>query len=271
MPVSITSLNANDQITNSRGVINTNFTNGKNATETLEGTVGTIGTDLDTLENTVTDLDTDVGTLNDTVSGLGGSSAYLGLDLFIPAISSLTWVNQGGATASEDDSVFTLHCPAQSSDNGRVLASSLTGSGYEFVVGCLIGMHPNNYSSCGVVLRNSTTGTIVLYTISNDGGLSVSRWNSLSSFASNQVQLPYGAIGKAIFLRVTDATGSRVFSVSFDGRAYMDIHTEANNVWVGAPGGGACDQIGVFANTNNSSISPSTITVFHFKLDVLPG
>ena len=247
MPVTITSLNSSDQITDSRAVINTNFTNTKNAVESLETTV-------------------------DGLSGGGGSSLTFGISpLVVPAVSELTWVNQGGAQAVEyEGHGFVLKVPAQGSDNIRGVITALTAN-YAFIVGCVTTLLPTNYSGAGIMMRNSTTGAIILYSIGNDGVLTISRWSSATAYGTTPASISLSANGKPIFLRITDGTGSRVYSYSFDGREFLDCYTEANNAHVGAPGVGACDQIGVGSTTNNGSTSPAHLSVFHLQLSGLPG
>lgn len=253
MPVTITTINDSDQITNSRTVINTNFTNAKNAVETLESTVDDLSTTVDGLAG-------------------GGPSLTFGITpLVVPAVSGLTWVNQGSAQAVEyEGHGFVLKAPAGAGDNIRMLTTALTAN-YEFVTGCVSTLFPVNYSGVGIGMRNSTTGTIVLFSIGNEGNLTVSRWTNLTSFSTTQATLTLHTNGKPIFLRVTDGTGSRVFSYSFDGREFLDCYSEANNAHVGSPGVGACDQIGIAATTNNGSAAPAHLSVFHYQLSGLPG
>lgn len=270
MPVTITTINTGDQITNSRAVINTNFTNTKNAVETLEGTVTTIGSDLNTLEDTVGGLETTVSTLSDTVAGLSDPSVYMALNTSVPATNTLTWINQGGASVTEYANFgFVLMVPASSENNIRGVCSSLTASGYAMTAGTITNIHTTNYSGTGIIMRNTTTGNIMLYGVGNDGVLAVSRWNGLASFSQVMSSITIQGIGKPIFLRVTDGTGSRVYSYSFDGRVFIDMFSEANNAWIGAPGAGANNQIGVFVNVNNISTAPGYISIFHYELAAL--
>lgn len=196
------------------------------------------------------------GTWAVPAGGGGGSSGFSLFGLSLPASappsqSTLTWVNQGSATASDSYGGIFMSAPGSSSVNLRCLAKSTPATPYSFTIAALLDMYGANYGSIGIVLRDSATGKLITFTAGGysggftNGGVSYysspTLWNSNASTVGG-VPYPW------TFLRVTDNGTTFTFALSSNGQDFTNVvYSASRTAWLANP-----NQIGIFVDSENS-------------------
>jgi len=169
-----------------------------------------------------------------------------------PATGTLTWVNQGTGTVSNNSyGGWHLNAPAGvGSDNNRMLVTSIPGTTpWSFVCRVNVLTLNVNYVVGGMVIRESATGKF--YRLGwGTGGIEVTRWSGPSSFASNDMAPT--AVSHSTPIRwgkiAYDGTNI-VFAISHDGLNWMQLRSVGKAAFFSS----GPDQIGVIANANQAS------------------
>lgn len=152
-----------------------------------------------------------------TVDASGGSGAgYYSSLTAPPAGSTLTWVNQGGASFTDLSSpgALRMDAPSSATTNYRLLVKTLPTTPFTFTIAVLISCKNANYTAASIIFRESSTGKFFIFGIGVNTGLSLftQNFNSATSFNAN-VTAP-ALISTTIFsysllfLRVTDNGGA---------------------------------------------------------------
>lgn len=107
---------------------------------------------------------------------------------------------------------------------------------------------PNDYSGCGVILRDSVGGRLVSFTTRGNVSLAVDYWNSLSGFNSE----PYGfnppVRAYFPFWRIRKTGSDLEWMLSPDGVSYVQIWTASATAFLANPP----DQIGFGGQYNRN-------------------
>jgi hypothetical protein len=176
----------------------------------------------------------------------GMSGATNGLD------ARWNWRNQSTATATFTKAGWlTLSCPAQSSDNWRILEIAAMADGtYE----ALISIEGSDTSAGAVryagavVLVDGTNGDFYAVGKANEGGslvISVQRWSSVTSWGANEKILNNpGYLANRLYVRVVKASTTLDFWASEDGIGWTKLVTVSDSVSV--------DRIGVAVSENGN-------------------
>src|SRR6185369_515309 len=111
-----------------------------------------------------------------TWTGSVWAAAYLATPVTIPpAVSALTWVNQGGATTDETVGGIYLEIPASGSPNLRSLVKTLPAcpGGSTFTIGLQNYMQGANFVHNGIYIRDSGTNRTIIFGPGYNGGYQV--------------------------------------------------------------------------------------------------
>lgn len=168
-----------------------------------------------------------------------------------PASNTLTWVNQGSASVSNNSyGGWHLNAPAVgASDNNRMLVTSIPGSTpWSFIVRLNVLTLSVNYVDAGLVIRESSTGKF--YRLAwGVGGIEVTRWSGPGSFAANEMA-PTPVYGTPIRWGKIAYDGTNiVFSVSHDGLNWLQLRSVGKTSYFTT----GPDQVGIVANANQAS------------------
>lgn len=165
-----------------------------------------------------------------------------------PAISTLTWVNQGAGTASETNGGIYMYNPADSNDNWRMLLKTLTAP-YTLTV-AMINHYANfNYHCSGLVWRQASDGKLVTwgYSAEGDGVLRSSKWNSATNWSAGYYASNATHLQGPLFLRMEDDNVNRIISWSTDGQNFRVSHTVGRTDFMTAT------QVGIGINCTHAS------------------
>jgi len=171
--------------------------------------------------------------------GGGGSPGWFGQYNFTPPVpASMTWVNQGSATASSTAAGIFMTAPAATGSNLRFLSQSVT-SGYTATVSFVPTFTPLvNQIGNGLILYDSVSGKAVQFNYliqasSPTVSFEIEKWNTVTgSYNSNYTNIALPSLAYFISLRVRDDGTNRRFSVSFDGVNFTQIYSVSRTDFV---------------------------------------
>ncbi len=186
----------------------------------------------------------------------------------VPLVDTgFSWVNQGDSTLTVTSTSTTLYIPASGSANQRLRVRAAPSTPYTIVAGFRGAAILANYGQLSpIVLRESGTGEIITFSIGVTGGpaafgVTVSRWNSPTSYNGNYAPHAWALLGtdNAFFFKLEDNGTNRIFSVSIDGgRVFYEVMSVASTDFLVA------DEIGFGANSENNT--PMILELLHWKV-----
>lgn len=171
-----------------------------------------------------------------------------------PAVSGWTWVNQGGATATDDRDGILLTCPAGTGNNFRALVRSAPGTPYTVTAAFLMAFPAVNFNSAGLIFRQSSDGKMATLSIANAvKDFALIKMNSATSYSGANysggfTQAP--TMGPLLWFRIADNGTNRICSWSPDGRNWVQIHSVGRTDFLTA------DQVGFYGEAVNASYGP---------------
>ncbi len=154
----------------------------------------------------------------------GGGGGGTGLPIPYPEavppglVSSWEWVSQGTASAADFSGGIALTAPNLAGTSWRVLKKQAPASPpYSITAAYLLQRRSAGFTRSGIVLRESATGRLETWGMSNDSSRSHDHWSSLTSWASGDS--PINAAGvPVLFLRVRNDGSNLIYSTSAIGR-----------------------------------------------------
>ena len=170
-----------------------------------------------------------------------------------PAVSGLSWVNQGSATAVETFGGIIIKAPSSGSVNHRMLVKSKTGN-YTFTIGIQPIGFQNNFFHMGMVIRESSTGKFSKYGPwgLSTGGLSVDNYTNATTYSGTTPKSQQGWWNIKYLQVVKDSTNYTFYaadSISVLGTGESQFYQVAvASLFSGA----TFDQIGITVDTENS-------------------
>jgi hypothetical protein len=176
--------------------------------------------------------------------GQGGTGLYRQVMSATPTSASTgltNWLNQGSATVS--DSAVGLNITAPSSgSSANASARFMAAPSTPYTITALIAAtrDSNNYSGVGIGWYDGSNKLHLLSYIIQGGGapfLEVEKWNSATSWNSNDYGTNKNAFSQPIWLRIRDDGSNVSFAFSQDGANFLQIFTVAKaSGWLGASG-----------------------------------
>ncbi len=189
-------------------------------------------------------------------TGGGGGAA---LNVFgvlvsaVPTVASLTWQNQGAATAANQSNGIYMFAPASSGDNIRALVkSSYPSTPYTFTLGECLNYSLVNYAQGGICISDGTK--YVVFGVGYNGGnalCAVQYWTNASSFSSSPASLTIRD-SQFIWLRVLDNGTNLIFSVSPNGIDFSTVIATVARTAFLTP-----SKVGIYLNVTNATHSMS--------------
>jgi hypothetical protein len=119
-----------------------------------------------------------------------------------------------------------------------------------------------NYSSMGLILRESSSGKFLHYGFHhNNNVLLVSyKWSSPTAFNSNYFERGISTLsypGQPVFLKISDDNTNRIFSISFDGTNFFNVYTVGRTDFI------TSDEVG-FGLESGQTAYPTGMKVLHW-------
>lgn len=167
-----------------------------------------------------------------------------------PAVSGLTWINQGGASADDTKGGIAIYAPATGSTSLRCLVKSKTGN-YTFTIGQVQMGRMNNFLLTGLILRESGSGKIVKFGTwsNNPPGLGVEYFTNATTFSSAPKEEDQFYQLETSFFQVVKDNTNWTFNFSKDGQHFAQFYQVAV---ASLFSGMVPDQIGVCVDDENS-------------------
>ncbi len=203
-------------------------------------------------------------------ASIGGSStgSYFGLwNYTVPLLTNLTWVNQGGATATQGTNYLNVVDPAVTGDHWRLLTQTVPGVPYTLTIGFTPFIQPVQASQVGICLYDSGSGKIVTWQYAYNTGLAGGSYNLADLHYTNTTT--YSATGFAAafspslnsmyFLRVQDNGTNRLLSTSLDGINWTQQFSEGRTTFL------TPTDVGVCADAANTT-SPAGMLIGHYSV-----
>lgn len=153
-----------------------------------------------------------------------------------PVLGSLTWGNQGPATATANaGGALYVFSSSTTSDNLRFLYKAAPATPWTFVIG-VVGNITFANMLAGILLRESSSGKLISWgigpnSVSTQAGAAVSKWSSYTGFSAS-----YISVGNTIFppiswLSAEDDGTNLSWSCSIDGQNFRRILQEPRGDW----------------------------------------
>jgi hypothetical protein len=173
-----------------------------------------------------------------------------------PAVSGLTWVNQGTATAVETYGGTYMEVPANTA-NQRMLVDSVTAP-YVITVGLLVNQPIPVNQQVGLVFRQSSDGKLV--TFGQSTSLVINKWTNPTTWSANYIVLARTgyAGGTVLWLRVEDNSTNRICYISSDGQNWLQVHSIGRTDFLTA------DQVGWGVYNENTTYKAGA-TLIHWE------
>jgi hypothetical protein len=147
-----------------------------------------------------------------------------------------TWFNQAGSviTVPVSGDAMNLHVPNSGSNNISGQTTPASGT-YTFLLGLRPNLSPGNFSQVGLVLTDGTN-YIIIRCNNNNGALDIWQWIGIGTPSTNLVisgaPQTFVLSSGILFLRVTEASGTRSYAYSFDGLNFYTFYTEATGTFL---------------------------------------
>jgi hypothetical protein len=202
-------------------------------------------------------------------SGIPGYSATFAAP---PLVASLSWVNQGTATATDDAGTMLFTANGPTANDRRLLVQAAPATPYTFTVG----LHPGfdivgaNTPIVGIVSRESSTGKFVEFIQYSPANNTIHLGNDkftnpttpAGGYADGAVQ-PIVTGSTPVWLRVVDDGANLTWYYSANGREFFqwDQRSRTDHM-AGGP-----NQIGLVADSYGGAAGTKVkARIFHFYL-----
>lgn len=183
-----------------------------------------------------------------SVGGGGASGQHWERNPTIPHAVNFTWVNQGGATATDvpdNNSVF-LSGPLGAGDNVRSIVVTAPAAPFTITIrmDCL---SRTDFVTMGIVLRNSGNSRLLVLGPTTNGSVSmgITRYTNNTTFSATTINGPAYYVPK--WLRASVTTTTVTFQFSEDGNSWQTLGTETRASFITT-----INQIGVAVNAPNT-------------------
>ena len=168
-----------------------------------------------------------------------------------------TWVNQGGATLTNESWGVLLEETSTSTsvNHLRCKVNAFPVGDFTAYARFTRAWFSQNFIAAGIVIRESATGKLVILRIGGDqsaGKIGVDKYTDADTGVGALFQSNTDVEPGVFWLKVTYVSGSTpnyVFSISYDGNAWNDIAIMNKTTFFTTNG----DQIGIFINTVQQS------------------
>lgn len=195
-----------------------------------------------------------------------------------PDQSLFSWVNQSSATISTTygPSVLTTPAPGGAGENVNLRVQSTPvipptpTTPYSLIAGFLPNIDPVNNTSCGMVLRESSTGKFIFFRLlfdttsaitKSDIVFSVDKYTSPTVFSANYNVVSAGFLrGSVIWFKIFDDGTNITWSYSNDGQNYTNITTQTRTDFLAL----GPNQIG-FAIDSNTTTGAAGMTLLSWN------
>lgn len=185
----------------------------------------------------------------DAIAGSGGGGGFPWWPTIVdPTLPAWAWQNQGGAAVVQANGIVFLSVPSSTTSiRSRLISAVAT----PWTITTLL--RPRHVSATqqygGLVLRESSTGKLYIFYVLGNGTVQAVKFTNDTTFSTVgavNVAGPLGYLGDWQWLRVTDNGTNLLFSISLDGRNFIQLGSEGRTVFMA----GGPNQYGIFGNAD---------------------
>lgn len=163
-------------------------------------------------------------------------------------VATWTWVNQGTATATDDQDGIYMLTPNVASTSHKVLVKTAPATPWRLTVGVLPNLPDSATPSVSLYFRQSSDGKMHQCGIQSnvtDVYLTSDKLTSATVWSATYTTWPKRFMGSIQWLRIEDNGTNRIFSYSTDGRNWQVVHTIGRTDFLTA------DQYGIGIDPSN--------------------
>jgi len=175
------------------------------------------------------------------------------------------WINQGNATANLTDNHLVLSLvTGNASFNQRIITQNITAANFTITSKQQLSGQFGNYTNGGIVMRNSTSGNIVI--LGRDRGTFPSQSVTLIKITSPTTYLSSPGflvvdLAGPLYMRVVVLAGSMTCQVAEGpGAPWTTYHNEATSAFIGTP-----DQVGLAVGASANATWTPSLSVDWFR------
>ena len=152
------------------------------------------------------------------------------------AVSDFTWVNQGSATATDQNGTIILRAPAAAGENMRALVRTAPSPPYVYIAAMQAVAFREGIPNYGIGFRQNSSGKMMVLQIvcdsSNPKRVAVYRFASATALSVSPggtalAPLSFTHIGKYVWFRIEDDNTNLKFSISCDGIDFIQVLSES--------------------------------------------
>lgn len=181
-----------------------------------------------------------------------------------PTVNTFAWRNQGSATLTSRTGSLTINAPALAADSEKVREKTAPATPWTVTALLLPQLHKQSFNQCGVCVRDSVGGKLVLFgiqavTASYPTQMIVSYWTNETTFSTQ----PYNfdiVPTQWIWLRIGDDGVNLTFAWSMNGFDFISLTSLARHAFLAA----GPDKVGFYVGASNATY-PCSNTLLSWK------
>ncbi len=174
--------------------------------------------------------------------------------------ATFTWVNQGGATATDRDGRIVLLTPSDAGQNIRALVQTAPTAPYEIVMAFSMVGQREVAMQFGLTFRESSTGKLFAITRHCDDTLEVVKHTNPTTLSASVLSPAWHFGNSVTWFKIEDDNTDLKFHVSPNGQDWLEIASETRTTFMA----GAPNQVGFYGNPNAASTSNMLAEVYAF-------
>lgn len=169
-----------------------------------------------------------------------------------PENQTWTWENQGSATVDTSRGGVYLVAPASATYSTRIRKKAIPSAPYTITCCLMPNLYRESEHSCGLLLRESSSGKMVGISLWAPNTMYSEQWNSSTSWGIGNATLSsfeVASFGRPVWLRWQDDNTNRKSYYSMDGRTFHQMYSTGRTSFI------TPDEVAVYANSANANHS----------------
>jgi hypothetical protein len=196
------------------------------------------------------------GSITISTAAGAGSGLYGSVMTGVPTAASTgltNWLNQSGSSSTDSAVGLSLNAPSSTNANISALIKSAPSAPYTITTLIAATRNSGSYDGVGLGWYDGSSKLHVLSYVTNNGNspfFEIEKWNSVTSFNSNDKQSSPNGFSQPIWLRIADDGTNVSFGFSQDGANFLTLFSTAKSSgFLGATG---YSKVIFFANPQGS-------------------
>jgi hypothetical protein len=188
--------------------------------------------------------------------------------------SDFTWVNQGGATGTDQNGTILLDAPAAAGESARILKLASPSAPWTLIAAfqCCAVFESGSYQNFGLCARQSTSGKFYAAAFGGASGSNgfmhaVYKFTNATTYSADLLSRVFTMInGPYLWIKLQDDNTNFKVSVSNDGVNWIQTASEARGTFLTLNGGvTGPDEIGFYVNNQGTSLFHSLARLCHWS------